>query len=185
MHFTCTQCKFEFCFGCNKPFMMGAKCDVSPYCAKLGLHAHHPRNCLFYLRDKEPKDLQTLLTMHNVSYDTEPSELMKREFLEGGGASMKCPIPLQRETPAGLMDTICNGEVPDGYAGLCRIHYVEYLVGAVSKAQVDPLPILDLTDCVQELRRRGIPLPERGPWDTDEIYREMCQKIVKEQIPLN
>ncbi|EAT37920.1 AAEL010147-PA, partial [Aedes aegypti] len=177
MHFTCTQCKFEFCFGCNKPFMMGAKCDVSPYCAKLGLHAHHPRNCLFYLRDKEPKDLQTLLTMHNVSYDTEPSELMKREFLEGGGASMKCPIPLQRETPAGLMDTICNGEVPDGYAGLCRIHYVEYLVGVVSKAQVDPLPILDLTDCVQELRRRGIPLPERGPWDTDEIYREMCQKV--------
>ncbi|XP_062707212.1 E3 ubiquitin-protein ligase lubel isoform X12 [Aedes albopictus] len=185
MHFTCTQCKFEFCFGCNKPFMMGAKCDVSPYCAKLGLHAHHPRNCLFYLRDKDPKDLQSLLVMHNVSYDTEPSELMKREFLEGGGASMKCPIPLQRETPAGLMDTICNGEVPDGYAGLCRIHYVEYLVGAVSKAQVDPLPILDLTDCVQELRRRGIPLPERGPWDTDAIYREMCQKIVKEQIPLN
>lgn len=61
MHFTCTQCKFEFCFGCNKPFMMGAKCDVSPYCAKLGLHAHHPRNCLFYLRDKDPRDLQSLL----------------------------------------------------------------------------------------------------------------------------
>lgn len=61
MHFTCTQCKFEFCYGCNKPFMMGAKCSVSPYCAKLGLHAHHPRNCLFYLRDKEPRDLQNLL----------------------------------------------------------------------------------------------------------------------------
>ena len=60
---------------------------------------------------------------------------------------------------------------------LSRTHYVEYLVSAVSKAQVDPLPILDLTDCVQELRRRGIPLPERGPWDTDEIYREMCQKV--------
>lgn len=58
-----------------------------------------------------------------------------------------------------------------------RTHYVEYLVGTVSKAQIDPLPILDLTDCVQELRRRGIPLPERGPWDTDEIYREMCQKV--------
>lgn len=58
--------------------------------------------------------------MHNVTYDIEPSELMKREFLEGGGTSMKCPIPLQRETPAGLMDTICNGDVPEGYAGLCR-----------------------------------------------------------------
>lgn len=58
-----------------------------------------------------------------------------------------------------------------------RMHYVEYLVAAVAKANIDPLPILDLTDCVQELRRRGIPLPERGPWDTDEIYRGMCQKV--------
>uniref|UniRef100_A0A182SBZ0 RING-type domain-containing protein n=1 Tax=Anopheles maculatus TaxID=74869 RepID=A0A182SBZ0_9DIPT len=227
MHFTCTQCKFEFCYGCNKPFMMGAKCDVSPYCAKLGLHAHHPRNCLFYLRDKEPRDLQNLLLMNNVSFDTEPSEQMKQELTNGEGAIMKCPIPLQKETPAGLMDMICSADVPDKHAGLCRphyieylsflvthnsidpinilnaddlesivrrankrmpprpTHYVEYLVGTVSKAQIDPLPILDLTDCVQELRRRGIPLPERGPWDTDEIYREMCQKLVKEKIPLD
>uniref|UniRef100_A0A182XZN1 Uncharacterized protein n=1 Tax=Anopheles stephensi TaxID=30069 RepID=A0A182XZN1_ANOST len=242
MHFTCTQCKFEFCYGCNKPFMMGAKCSVSPYCAKLGLHAHHPRNCLFYLRDKEPRDLQNLLLMNNVSFDTEPSEQMKQELTNGEGAIMKCPIPLQKETPAGLMDMICSADVPENHAGLCRphyieylsflvthnsidpinilnaddlesivrrankrmpprpygmvdgiyrdyllqvrrgppsmiTHYVEYLVGTVSKAQIDPLPILDLTDCVQELRRRGIPLPERGPWDTDEIYREMCQKV--------
>lgn len=61
MHFTCSQCKYEFCYGCNKPFKMGAKCGLSDYCAKLGLHSHHPRNCLFYLRDKEPKELQTLL----------------------------------------------------------------------------------------------------------------------------
>ena len=61
MHFTCSQCKYEFCVGCGRPFLMGARCDVGPFCAKLGLHAHHPRNCLFYLRDKEPEDLQRLL----------------------------------------------------------------------------------------------------------------------------
>lgn len=61
--FDSTQCKHEFCYGCNKDFLMGAKCKVSPYCAKLGLHAHHPRNCLFYLRDKEPHELQSLLTV--------------------------------------------------------------------------------------------------------------------------
>lgn len=61
MHFTCTQCKYAFCNGCGKPFMMGAKCGMSEYCSKLGLHSHHPRNCLFYLRDKEPHDLQKLL----------------------------------------------------------------------------------------------------------------------------
>lgn len=32
---------------------------------------------------------------------------------------------------------------------------------------------------MQELRRRGIPLPERGPWDTDPIYREMCQNVTR------
>ena len=61
MHFTCTQCKHEFCIGCNKPFKMGVKCGRGAGCARLGLHAHHPRNCLFYLRDKEPADLQRLL----------------------------------------------------------------------------------------------------------------------------
>lgn len=63
-----------------------------------------------------------------------------------------------------------------------RLHYVEYLVSVVYQANIDPLPILDLTDCVQELRRRGIPLPERGPWDTDPIYREMCQKVIESSI---
>lgn len=68
MHFTCTQCKFEFCYGCQKPFKMGAKCKVSPFCAKLGLHSHHPRNCLFYLRDKQPHDLQTLLKVSHFKF---------------------------------------------------------------------------------------------------------------------
>lgn len=45
-----------------------------------------------------------------------------------------------------------------------RPHFVEYLVSVVCKAKIDPLPILDLTDCVQELRRRGLALPDRGPW---------------------
>lgn len=47
----------------------------------------------------------------------------------------------------------------------------------MARAKIDPLPIFDLTDCVQELRRRGIPLPERGPWDTDEIYKNMCTEV--------
>lgn len=68
MHFTCTQCKHEFCYGCGKPFKMGAKCQVSSYCATLGLHSHHPRNCLFYLRDKQPHDLQTLLKVKERFY---------------------------------------------------------------------------------------------------------------------
>lgn len=99
MHFTCSQCKFEFCYGCNKPFKMGAKCGMSEYCAKLGLHSHHPRNCLFYLRDKEPHELQKLLKvysqmlcrllllsnsdfnlqMNKIEYNTEPLHRLRDE----------------------------------------------------------------------------------------------------------
>ncbi len=61
MHFTCTQCKHEFCVGCERAFKLGVRCGKGPGCAKLGLHAHHPRNCLFYLRDKEPVELQRIL----------------------------------------------------------------------------------------------------------------------------
>ncbi|XP_020716948.1 uncharacterized protein LOC101461890 isoform X6 [Ceratitis capitata] len=187
MHFTCTQCKYEFCYGCGKPFMMGAKCTISSYCAKLGLHAHHPRNCLFYLRDKLPIQLQMLLKQNNIPYDEDPIELPNTNEEIASTSKPKvarCPIPLQKETPTGLVDAVCNSEVPDRHAGLCRTHYVEYLTAKVAKARIDPLPIFDLTDCVQELRRRDIRLPERGPWDTDEIYKGMCSEVIKKNIPL-
>ncbi|TMW50930.1 hypothetical protein DOY81_004003 [Sarcophaga bullata] len=190
MHFTCTQCKYEFCYGCAKPFMMGAKCTISPYCAKLGLHAHHPRNCLFYLRDKLPVQLQILLKNNGVTYEVDPIDVPDENSKDDEPSTSKkkellCSIAIQKETPTGLVDTRCNGDVPDKHAGMCRTHYVEYLTAKVARAKIDPLPIFDLTDCVQELRRRGIPLPERGPWDTDEIYKNMCTEVIQKNIPLD
>ncbi|XP_045471212.1 E3 ubiquitin-protein ligase lubel isoform X1 [Harmonia axyridis] len=180
MHFTCTQCKHEFCYGCGKPFMMGAKCGLSAYCGKLGLHAHHPRNCLFYLRDKEPQELQKLLKDHKIPFDTEI-----KSNREDPASRLKCCIPLQRETPNGLIDTVCNNEVLAGQAGLCRLHYTEYLVGLIGRHKLDPVSILDLAEVSQEFRRRGKELPERSPSCNDQQYREICMKIVMEQIPLD
>ena len=40
----------------------------------MGLHAHHPRDCLFYLRDESVESLQKLLQDNNVKFDTEPPE---------------------------------------------------------------------------------------------------------------
>lgn len=48
--------------------------------------------------------------MNNVSYETEAGE----------GATSRCPIQLQRETPAGLVDGICGADVPPKHAGLCK-----------------------------------------------------------------
>lgn len=49
-------------------------CRVSEHCTVRGLHAHHPRDCYFYLRDREPEDLQELLRDNNARYNTEPPE---------------------------------------------------------------------------------------------------------------
>ncbi|XP_078040545.1 linear Ubiquitin E3 ligase isoform X2 [Augochlora pura] len=173
MHFTCSQCKYEFCCGCGKAFMMGAKCTISSYCAKLGLHAHHPRNCLFYLRDKEPAQLQQLLRDNGIEYDT-----------EGPAGERKCKVQLQKETPTGVVDAVCNSDIVEGHAGLCRIHYIEYLVRKIRKTQLDPLPLLNVDDLETCVRRAGLKLPPNWYGRDPEHYRRDLSQVVRKEIPL-
>ncbi|KAL1491493.1 hypothetical protein ABEB36_012082 [Hypothenemus hampei] len=155
MHFTCFQCKHEFCYGCGKPFMMGVKCGVSQYCAKLGLHAHHPRNCLFYLRDKEPHELQKLLKEHKITFDVE----LPNEHEDNAKAVLKCPVPLQKDTPSGLLDTVCSNDVNPGQAGLCRPHYIEYLSVLIRRNHIETIEILQEDDLETIVRRANKRLP--------------------------
>uniref|UniRef100_A0A1A7WQR4 Uncharacterized protein n=1 Tax=Iconisemion striatum TaxID=60296 RepID=A0A1A7WQR4_9TELE len=62
MHFSCSQCRYQFCSGCNNPYHKTV-CKT-PRCTYNGLHAHHPRDCLFYLRDWDAPRLQQLLQAH-------------------------------------------------------------------------------------------------------------------------
>ncbi|XP_049852715.1 E3 ubiquitin-protein ligase lubel isoform X2 [Schistocerca gregaria] len=182
MHFTCSQCKYEFCCGCGKPFLMGAKCGLTEYCAKLGLHAHHPRNCLFYLRDKEPGDLQKLLQEHNLAFDTEVPDVVKEQMKDN--TALKCLVQLQKETPGGLIDTVCNGDVSEGQAGLCRPHYVEYLSRMIRNAGLDTVSVLYTDDLETLVRRASIRLPPRPYGTPEEVYRGRLLKIIQEEIPL-
>ncbi|XP_078064744.1 E3 ubiquitin-protein ligase RNF31-like, partial [Mustelus asterias] len=85
MHFTCSQCQYEFCSGCYNTFLGKKKC-VDPICVlKDTLHAHHPRDCLFYLRDWPVDRLQTLLQDNNVIFDREPP--LGAELAPGGQCS--------------------------------------------------------------------------------------------------
>lgn len=58
--------------------------------------------------------------MHNIAFETEPSEALQMVDEENNKNNKKCPIQLQKETPTGLVDTICKDEVLDGNAGLCK-----------------------------------------------------------------
>ncbi|XP_066985853.1 E3 ubiquitin-protein ligase lubel-like isoform X42 [Macrobrachium rosenbergii] len=179
MHFTCTQCKYEFCSGCGQPFRQGSKCPIGPYCERLGLHAHHPRNCLFYLRDKEPHQLQNLLKDAGISYDTEAPQVR-----DSHGQKVLCLVQEQKELPDGLKDDICGRIVPDGYAGLCKLHYTEYLVEKINTHKLDPVSIFDEADLRVCLRRNGKPVPVRR-WESEKLYRDKLIKLIKEHLPLD
>uniref|UniRef100_A0A0P4ZW10 E3 ubiquitin-protein ligase RNF31 n=1 Tax=Daphnia magna TaxID=35525 RepID=A0A0P4ZW10_9CRUS len=178
MHFTCTQCKYEFCSGCDRQFLMGARCGVGPFCDKLGLHAHHPRNCLFYLRDKEPRDLQQLLTEHGVPFMTEPPDSTENP--------KQCAVQLQRETSDGLVDDVCSNEVKEGQAGLCRLHYVEYLAALITKNDVDPLDIFSSDELETLLQTASIRRPSRSlpPNAPLVAYRRRLLEVLPKELIL-
>ncbi len=93
MHFKCIKCPYEFCSGCGQLFKQGQvsivcvlcvyhvcllyhyqECGKLESCKKKGLHAHHPRDCLFYMRDFDVAELQSFLTQHKIPFDTIPKE---------------------------------------------------------------------------------------------------------------
>ncbi|PIK62631.1 hypothetical protein BSL78_00423 [Apostichopus japonicus] len=104
IHFKCAQCMHEFCCGCNLPFLKYPNCRKFPGCQGKGLHAHHPRNCLYHLRDQECDTLQKLLQANGVEYNIAN---VAATLLEEDG----CPVKEQREGPDGLVDVTCGREL--------------------------------------------------------------------------
>lgn len=175
MHFKCYQCGFDFCCGCNLPFKMGEKCGRSPTCSKLGLHAHHPRNCLFYLRDKNIEDLQRLLEESKIAFNKDPPAHWEK--------TSRCQVPEQKETRDGFKDDVCGRTVEEGTAGLCRMHYVEYLGQLIFKNHIDPLPIFDVDELELVLKRANIRLPSRYKL-SDREYQDALIKVINADVPL-
>uniref|UniRef100_A0A8B9VJ14 RING-type domain-containing protein n=1 Tax=Anas zonorhyncha TaxID=75864 RepID=A0A8B9VJ14_9AVES len=63
LHLQCPQCQHSFCSACSRPFHR-KDCCPEPGCPLRGsLHGHHPRHCLFYLRDWHPERLLQILTV--------------------------------------------------------------------------------------------------------------------------
>ncbi|XP_059952395.1 E3 ubiquitin-protein ligase RNF31 isoform X5 [Mesoplodon densirostris] len=157
MHFHCTQCRHQFCSGCYNAFYAKNKCP-DPNCrVKKSLHGHHPRDCLFYLRDWTAPRLQRLLQDNNIMFNTEPPAGARA--VPGGG----CRVMEQKEVPDGFRDEACGKETPAGYAGLCQAHYKEYLVSLINAHSLDPATLYEVeeleTAAERYLHVRPQPLP--------------------------
>ncbi|TWW73421.1 E3 ubiquitin-protein ligase RNF31 [Takifugu flavidus] len=171
MHFCCSQCRYQFCSGCNNPFH--TTCAVEE-CSVSGLHAHHPRDCLFYLRDWEPSRLQALLQNSGVSFNTE---------LPPGTQTSLCGVIEQKDEGGQQPDTACGTQTQHGHAGLCEKHYREYLVSLINSHSVDPAPIYSSSELLLACKRYKVEEMRRDGEDSFIYYSRLLEKLMDE-VPL-
>uniref|UniRef100_A0A8C6SMK5 RBR-type E3 ubiquitin transferase n=1 Tax=Neogobius melanostomus TaxID=47308 RepID=A0A8C6SMK5_9GOBI len=162
MHFTCSQCRHQFCSGCNNPFHKTA-CRT-PVCNMNGLHAHHPRDCLFYLRDWEPGRLQELLKVHHCFKQRHKND--KREM------AAQCGVMEQKDNGQQL-DQPCGGETRPGQAGLCDKHYREYLVSLINAHSLDPAVLYTPEEVAVACQRYQVTEPRLDESDINYQARQL------------
>ncbi|XP_030630424.1 E3 ubiquitin-protein ligase RNF31-like [Chanos chanos] len=172
MHFTCSQCRHEFCSGCNGPYHKTG-CPVRECTMQNGLHAHHPRDCLFYLRDWEPPRLQALLQKSGVEFNTEPPN---------GIQTGECGVMEQKDEAGQHVDSPCGHEVALGHAGLCDKHYREYLVSLINEHALDPAPLFDKDELVTACKRYYIDHTQEDNEDDVTYHNRLLQKLM--ELPL-
>ncbi|KAL2097582.1 hypothetical protein ACEWY4_006789 [Coilia grayii] len=169
MHFCCSQCRYQFCSGCNNPFH--TTCPVIQ-CSVTGLHAHHPRDCLFYLRDWEPARLQALLQKEAVAFNTDTPP---------GTQAGLCGVIEQKVGQQ--TDSACGAQTQPGQAGLCEKHYTEYLVSLINGHSIDPAPLYNANELLLACRRYQVEEPRREAED-DRTYYSRLLKILMDNVPL-
>uniref|UniRef100_A0A669D3E9 Uncharacterized protein n=1 Tax=Oreochromis niloticus TaxID=8128 RepID=A0A669D3E9_ORENI len=160
MHFCCSQCRYQFCSGCNNPFHTTCAVDQ---CTVSGLHAHHPRDCLFYLRDWEPSRLQALLQVNTHTY--------------------LCGVIEQKDEGGQQSDAACGAQTQPGHAGLCEKHYREYLVSLINSHSIDPAPLYSSNELLLACRRYKVDDTHTDGEDTFTYYTRLLEKLMDE-VPL-
>ncbi|XP_020566402.1 E3 ubiquitin-protein ligase RNF31 [Oryzias latipes] len=171
MHFCCSQCRYQFCSGCNNPFHTTCAVDG---CSVSGLHAHHPRDCLFYLRDWEPARLQALLQNNGVDFNTEPPP---------GTQTGLCGVIEQKDEGGQQSDAACGAQTQSGHAALCEKHYREYLVSLINSHSIDPAPLYSSNELLLACKRYKVEDSRKEGEDSFTFYSRLLQKLMDE-VPL-
>ncbi|XP_061746510.1 E3 ubiquitin-protein ligase RNF31 isoform X2 [Nerophis ophidion] len=171
MHFCCSQCRYQFCSGCNNPFH--TTCAVEE-CTVSGLHAHHPRDCLFYLRDWEPSRLQALLQKNGVTFNTDPPP---------GTQTGLCGVIEQKDDGGQQADSACGAHTQPGHAGLCEKHYREYLVSLINSNSLDPAHLYTSNELLLACRRYKVEDSRAQAEDGVLYYSRLMEKLMAE-VPL-
>ncbi|GAB6030486.1 hypothetical protein CHUAL_007350 [Chamberlinius hualienensis] len=170
IHFTCTHCHFEFCQGCFREFIK-TDCKVYEDCKSSGLHAHHPRNCHYYLRDFNVTELENLFQISNV-------EVPPSQFNDVDG----CQCLLQRNSDS--PEELCGKPSIAYYQGFCEEHYKEHLNMIINKFKLEPANIFMVDQLKAELTRNRKTVPAPHSNEADDAYKQQLLEVVVSEIPL-
>ncbi|KAM9321716.1 E3 ubiquitin-protein ligase RNF31 isoform 2-T2 [Pholidichthys leucotaenia] len=178
LHFTCSQCSYQFCGGCSRPFTLGSACEVSTECGFKGLHAHHPRDCLYFLRDWSVTRLHLLLHCYRVSSSwLEPANRNSPDQIQP-----VCPILELREDSS--RDEACGRPVLPEHRGYCSQHYKERLVELINHYRADPAVLFSSAEMKAELQRWNIVIPTRKTDEPEPLYADRLRMTLTNSVPL-
>ena len=124
---------------------------------------------------------------HRNAVIEEMTAKMGDQFVEPPQGELKipCQIAEYKENPNGDFEKEnCSKSSleKDGYAGLCDKHYKEYLCGLITKAGLDPIDVLEVTeDTIFEL----FAILKRSEVPYDEMMKgDQLKLLIKEKLPL-
>ncbi|XP_056913239.1 E3 ubiquitin-protein ligase RNF31 isoform X1 [Takifugu flavidus] len=180
LHFTCSQCQHQFCGGCSRPFSLGSECRFSAECRTRGLHAHHPRDCLYHLRDWSVSRLHLLLQHYRVS----PTCL---EASEGSSPASCCTgtcSVLELRDDSSRREEACGRAALPGHRGYCEVHYKERLVELVNHFGCDPVVLFSPAEMRAELQRWNVVVPPPSLDEPERLYVHRLRLTLTNRVPL-
>ncbi|XP_029380235.1 E3 ubiquitin-protein ligase RNF31 isoform X2 [Echeneis naucrates] len=180
LHFTCSQCQHQFCGGCSQTFSLGTACGFSADCGTKGLHAHHPRDCLYHLRDWSVARLHLLLQYYRVS----PSWLELSSSNSSDPGTTGVCLVLEMREDGGRREVPCGKPSIPEHRGYCQSHYKECLVELINRCSADPAVLFSPAEMMVELQRWHITVPTRTPDEPDPMFAQRLRQTLTNSIPL-
>ncbi|TKS79213.1 E3 ubiquitin-protein ligase RNF31 [Collichthys lucidus] len=180
LHFTCTQCQHQFCGGCSQAFTPGSACGFSADCGTKGLHAHHPRDCLYHLRDWTVARLHLLLQYCRVS----PAWLESANGSSPDTSRTGVCLVLELRDDGSRWEEPCGRQAPPEYRGYCQLHYKECLVELINRCRADPAVLFSPAEMMAELQRWHVAVPTRKPEEPEPLYVHRLRMTLTNSVPL-
>ncbi|KTF94900.1 hypothetical protein cypCar_00025360, partial [Cyprinus carpio] len=169
MHFSAS---YEFLRRLHQPFKQGSACNFSNECGAKGLHAHHPRNCLYHLRDWSVPRLRSLLQHYGVSHPL----MFSPKNTAGRHSKGICGVMEFQESGA-VKEEPCGRPALPECSGYCMVHYKECLVELINNNALDPVVLLDGVELRAEMDRWKVPVPDKQPLEPDQRYEDRLRQV--------